>query len=246
MERWNGKVAVVTGAGSGIGAATAKDLARAGMITVGLDLRPVQAIEDLKKDLPKEAASRLHAILCDVTKESEVEATFKGITEKFGGVDVLVNNAGIVRMHNLLDLGHSADIRAVIDTNIKGLVLCSQWAYHSMVERSVSGHIVHINSIAGHSVINFPKLNIYFATKHAVTAITETMRQEMREAGTKIKVTSVSPGVVQTEIADVLQLPKEAPLLNPEDISGAVLYAIGTPPHVQVHEITIKPLGEVF
>ncbi|XP_053676838.1 farnesol dehydrogenase-like [Anopheles nili] len=245
MDRWIGKVAVVTGASSGIGAAIVKDLAKAGMITIGL-ARRVERIVELKKDLPKEAAARLHAMKCDVSNESEIETTFKGITEKFGGVDVLVNNAGIMRSHNLLDLGHSADIRAVIDTNVTGLVLCSQWAYHSMVKRSVSGHIVHINSIAGHSVPNFPKISVYPGTKHAVTAITETMRQEMREAGTKIKVTSVSPGAVKTEIVEGVELPKDMTWLQPEDISEAVLYAIGTPPHVQVHEIIIKPIGEAF
>uniref|UniRef100_A0A182J4V4 Dehydrogenase n=1 Tax=Anopheles atroparvus TaxID=41427 RepID=A0A182J4V4_ANOAO len=245
MDRWVGKVAVVTGSSSGIGAAIAKDLTKAGMITVGL-ARRVERIEELKKELPAEAAARLHAMKCDVSSETEIDATFKHIEQKFGGIDVLVNNAGIVRSNNLLDQGTSADLRAVLDTNVTGLVLCSQWAYRSMVARSVDGHIVHINSIAGHGVPNFPKLSIYPASKHAVTAITETMRQELRAAGTKIKVTSVSPGAVQTEILGPLDITPEMPLLESEDVSQAVLYAIGTPPRVQVHEIIIKPVGEQF
>ncbi|XP_058123687.1 farnesol dehydrogenase-like [Anopheles ziemanni] len=245
MDRWVGKVAVVTGSSSGIGAAIAKDLAKAGMITVGL-ARRVERIEALKKELPTDAAARLHAIKCDVSSEADIDATFKLIEEKFGGVDVLVNNAGIVRPSNLIEQGNSADLRAVLDTNVTGLVLCSQWAYKSMVARSVGGHIVHINSYAGHVVPNFPKFSIYPASKHAVTAITETMRQELRAAGTKIKVTSISPGVVETEILEPLAVTLEMPMLQSEDISQAVLYAIGTPPHVQVHEIIIHPVGELF
>ncbi|XP_050076067.1 farnesol dehydrogenase-like [Anopheles maculipalpis] len=245
MDRWNGKVAVVTGASSGIGAAIVKDLAKAGMITIGL-ARRVERVEQLKKDLPKEAASRLHAIKCDISVESEIEKTFQRILSTYGGVDVLVNNAGIARSNNLLAIGTTADLRAVLDTNVTGLVLCSQWAYKSMVERKVAGHIVHINSVAGHIVPHIPKLNIYPGTKHAVTALTEVMRQELRDAGTKIKVTSISPGGVQTEILNSAELPEGMPLLESEDISAAVLYVIGTPPHVQVHELIIKPIGEFF
>ncbi|XP_049299590.1 farnesol dehydrogenase-like [Anopheles funestus] len=245
MDRWVGKVAVVTGASSGIGAAIAKDLAKAGMITIGL-ARRVERVEQLKQDLPKEAAGRLHAMKCDVSVETDIERTFQRIRDTYGGVDVLVNNAGILRSVNLLDVGTTADIKAVLDTNVTGLVLCSQRAYQSMVERKVDGHIVHINSIAGHSVPNFPKLNIYPGTKHAVTAITEVMRQELRAAASKVKVTSISPGGVRTEIFEGVDVPEDMAMLESEDISEAVLYVIGTPPHVQVHELTIKPVGEVF
>ncbi|XP_052872075.1 farnesol dehydrogenase-like [Anopheles cruzii] len=243
MERWNGRVAVVTGASSGIGAAIAKDLAKAGMITIGL-ARRVERVEGLRKDLPEDAAKRLHAIKCDVSNEADIETVFKTIEEKFGGCDVLVNNAGIVRMVNLLDVGNSSDIKAVLNTNVTGLVLCSQRAYQSMVKRSVDGHIVNISSIVAHQVPGHPKLNVYPASKHAVKAITETMRQEMRDAGRKIKVTSVSPGGVRTEILEGVGLPKDMPILEPHDISEAVLYTLSTPPRVQVHEIIIKPVGE--
>ncbi|XP_058059886.1 farnesol dehydrogenase-like [Anopheles bellator] len=245
MERWSGRVAVVTGASSGIGAAIAKDLAKAGMITVGL-ARRVERVEELRKDLPGPAAKRLHAIKCDVSSEADVDTVFKTIEQKFGGCDVLINNAGIIRRTNLLDVGNTADLKAVLDTNVTGLVLCSQRGYQSMVKRSVDGHIVHISSVAGFIIPNFPKMNVYPASKHAVRAITETMRQEMRDAGKKIKVTSISPGGVKTEIIGGAELPPNMPLLESEDISQAVLYTLGTPPHVQVHEIIIKPIGEML
>ncbi|KFB50612.1 AGAP005645-PA-like protein [Anopheles sinensis] len=244
MNRWIGKVAVVTGSSSGIGAAIAKDLAKAGLITVGL-ARRVERVEALKKEIPAQAAGRLHALKCDVSSEADIEATFRQIEKTFGGVDVLVNNAGIARSSNLLDQGNAADLRATLATNVTGLVLCSQAAYRSMIARSVDGHIIHINSVAGHGIPAIPKMNIYPASKYAVTAITETMRQELRDAGTKIKVTSVSPGGVQTEILGPLEIPQGMPVLEPEDISQAVLYALSTGPSVQVHEIIIKPIGEM-
>ncbi|XP_055536152.1 farnesol dehydrogenase-like [Wyeomyia smithii] len=244
MERWAGKVAVVTGASSGIGAAIAKALANAGMVVIGL-ARRVERVEELKKDLPASVKGSLHAAKCDVSKEEDILKTFAWIEKKFGGVDVLINNAGILRDTTLAE-ADTQKIREVLDTNVMGLVICSREAYQSMKKRSVDGHIIHINSVAGHMVPNFPRLNIYPASKHAVTAITETMRQELRTEGTKIKVTSISPGGVRTEILPEAALTMEMPLLESEDIAEAVLYVIGTPPHVQVHELTIKPIGEIF
>lgn len=115
-----------------------------------------------------------------------------------------------------------------------------------MKERDVAGHIIHINSIAGHQVPNFPHMNMYAASKHAVTAITETMRNELIMLGSKTKVTSISPGVVRTDIVEGLHSSDGFPMLESEDIAKAVIYVLGTPPHVQVHELTIKPVGEAF
>ncbi|EAT40616.1 AAEL007669-PA [Aedes aegypti] len=245
MDRWTGKVAVVTGSSSGIGAAIAKDLAKAGMIVVGL-ARRVERTEALKEELPESAKELLHAVKCDVSKEEDILKTFQWVEEKFGGVDVMINNAGIGRQTDLLEAGNTEMLREVLDTNVMGLVLCSQQAYQSMKKRSVDGHIIHINSVCGHKVINFPKLNIYTASKYAVTAITETMMNELRNAGTKIKVTSISPGAVKTEIIPEAMRNGKFPMLEAEDISEAVLYALGTPPRVQIQELTIRPVGETF
>ncbi|XP_029731178.1 farnesol dehydrogenase-like [Aedes albopictus] len=244
MDRWVGKVAVVTGSSSGIGAAVAKDLAKAGMVVVGL-ARRVECVEALKQNLPESARNRLNAFKCDVSKEEDILGTFKWIEEKFGGVDVLINNAGILPEADLLEAENTQLLRDVMDTNVMGLVLCSREAYQSMKKRSVDGHVVHINSIAGRRVPNFPKLNIYVASKHAVTAITETMRNELRTAGTGIKVTSISPGMVETEILPD-SIRSTMPMLKSEDISEAVLYVLGTPPRVQIHELIIKPIGETM
>ncbi|XP_001659308.2 farnesol dehydrogenase-like [Aedes aegypti] len=245
MDRWGGKVAVITGASSGIGAAIAKDLAKAGMVVVGL-ARRVERIDALKEHLPESARDRLHAFSCDVCKEETILEAFKWVEEMFGGVDVLINSAGIGHHTELFAANNTEMLRDVIDTNVLGLVLCSREAFQSMKKRAVNGHIVHINSIAGHKVFNHPTINIYSASKFAVTAITETMRNEMLTAGTHVKVTSISPGFVRTEIMPEAMLRKGYPMLEAEDISDAVLYVLGTPPRVQIHELMIRPVGQIF
>ncbi|XP_058835435.1 farnesol dehydrogenase-like [Topomyia yanbarensis] len=244
MERWEGKVAVVTGASSGIGAAATKALAKAGMIVIGL-ARRVERVEALKLELEDSIQHRLNAVKCDVSKEEDILKTFKWIEEKFGGVDVLINNAGIFRKTQLLKPDNTTQLREVMDTNVMGLVLCTREAYQSMKKRSIDGHVIHINSVAGHNA-SFPGVNIYSASKFAVTAITETMRNEFRSEGTKIKVTSISPGVVKTEILPQEMLTQDIPMLEADDIADAILYVLGTPPRVQVHELTIRPVGEAF
>ncbi|KAL1404807.1 hypothetical protein pipiens_001027 [Culex pipiens pipiens] len=232
MERWNGRVAVVTGASSGIGAAIAKELAQAGLVTVGL-ARRVERVAALRDQIPKQSSANLHAIKCDVSKEEDIGRVFQEIVDKFGGIDVLINNAGIVR-----------DSMRLLSEDSLGTQ--PRKACNSMRDRSVDGHIIHINSIAGHRVLNFPHMNMYSASKFAVTALTETMRNELREMKSKVKVTSISPGVVKTEIIDAMDNHKDFPMLEPKDIADAVLYVLGTPAHVQVHELTIKPVGEDF
>ncbi|XP_055915112.1 farnesol dehydrogenase-like [Eupeodes corollae] len=242
MERWQNRVAVVTGASSGIGAAIVKDLLNSGLKVVGL-ARRVERVEGLKTNLPGDQQKRLFALQCDVTSENSVNQAFDWIIQKLGGVDILVNNAGVVRPGKLSTMDISL-VREIIDTNVIGVVMATKRAFQSMKDRNFDGHVLIINSIVGHSIPCFPTLvdlNVYPASKYAVTAITEVYRQEFKGLGTKIKITSVSPGLVKTEITEGFAA---APILSPEDISSGVMYAISTPPHVQVHEITIKPVGE--
>ncbi|KAJ3651610.1 hypothetical protein Zmor_017639 [Zophobas morio] len=123
-----------------------------------------------------------------------------------------------------------------------------------MKENKINGHIVHINSIAGHKVINVNAMSVYPASKFAVTALTETLRQELNHLGLKIKVTSISPGFVETEMTvlnknmtpEREELFRAIPFLKSEDIADGVVYVLSTPEHVQVHELTIKPVGELY
>ncbi|XP_073831748.1 farnesol dehydrogenase-like [Musca autumnalis] len=178
MERWQNKVAVVTGASSGIGAAVAKDLVAAGDKVVALARRK-NRVEEIIASLPQERQSLLTAIECDVSKLDSVNKAFDEIISRFGGVDILINNAAK---------------QDVLQTNVMGIIYCTQRAFKSMKERNVDGHVVLVNSILGHKIMgatpgSAPITNIYSPSKYAVTAITEIYRQEFHGLGTKVKIT---------------------------------------------------------
>ncbi|XP_067641763.1 farnesol dehydrogenase [Eurosta solidaginis] len=253
MERWQGKVAMVTGASSGIGAACAKALVCAGFVVVGLARRQ-ERIAELQQELPTHYRSNLHAYKCDVKREENVRDAFKWIQQKLGaGVDVLVNNAGIIETTELSGRQNTNEIHNTIETNLMGTIFCTREAFNSMRERNVEGHVLIINSVAGLQVPNLgpdlPSLNVYPATKFALRAMNEIYRQEFQRHTTRVRITTISPGIVDTDIlpTSIRSVVKEImPSLKSADIADAVLWAIGTPPNVQVHNITIKPMGEKF
>ncbi|CAH1371963.1 unnamed protein product [Tenebrio molitor] len=251
MDRWKGKVAIVTGASAGIGAAIAEQLVEAGLQVAGFARRS-ERVEELSKKLQGKKG-KLYAVKVDMTKEDDILKGFKWVTEKLGPVHILVNNAGLIQQTNLTE-GDTEKWKRIFDTNVLGLCIATREAVKVMKANKIDGHIIHINSIVGHRVPNFPGMNVYPASKHAVTALTETLRQEFNHVGLKIKITSVSPGAVTTEfleasnfLADptVSEQIKKLPFLKSEDIADSVLYVLSTPPHVQVHELTIKPVGEM-
>ena len=177
-EKWVGKVAVVTGTSAGIGAAVFKDFAKAGIITIGL-ARRAEKVEDLIKQLGDVKA---YAYKCDVSNPESVTETFKAIEEKFGVVHILVNNAGIGRSASVLD--ESAEsfkkLNEVLDTNVRGLTHCSREAFRLMKKSNDYGMIININSVVGHQLpFTGFSMGLYGPSKYAVTALTETMRQEM-------------------------------------------------------------------
>ncbi|XP_069685857.1 farnesol dehydrogenase-like [Periplaneta americana] len=239
MERWTRRVAVVTGASVGIGACIAADLVKKGMKVAGLARRS-EKVEELSKSLAS-AKGKLYAVKCDVTKESEVKEAFKWVKSNLGVVDVLINNAGVLILGNIKESSPD-DWRKVFDLNVLGLSMCTKEALQLMKEKGVDdGHIVHINSICGHTPPS-PTSVMYYASKHAVTALTEGLRRELVNQKSKIRVTSVSPGLVKTDMPPK-QCFETLPFLNPEDVSNSVLYVLGAPPHVQIHELIILPVG---
>lgn len=194
MEQLKSKIAVVTGASSGIGACIVKDLLKAKMIVIGL-ARRIERVIELQQQLPLSEQERLHSMKCDVTNEQEVESVFKEIINKYGSIYLLVNNAGCMRLGQLCRMP-TEQIQQILQTNVCGIVNCTRYAFESMLHSGdvdKTGHVILINSILGHQVPvipgHIPSFNIYPATKYAVTAINEIYRQEFRELGTKIKVT---------------------------------------------------------
>lgn len=191
MERWLGKTVVVTGASSGLGAAFVIDLVNTGLRVVAL-ARRLDRLEELKTKVDYDNGGELHTIKCDVTVEQEIKDAFTWIDENFDGIHILVNNAGVMRDLNIIDNDNTESMRQVLDTNIMGVLLCTREAFQSMKARNIDGHIVIINSTAGHNVPflgpQFPSLNIYPATKFAMTAVSEILRQEFQSQETNIKI----------------------------------------------------------
>ncbi|KAL1517897.1 hypothetical protein ABEB36_001601 [Hypothenemus hampei] len=247
MERWVGKVAVVTGASVGIGAAIAEALVAAGLNVVGLARRK-EKIEELSQKLSNKKG-KLYSLKCDVTKEQEILNAFQWIEENVGHPQILINNAGILQKNTITD-GDTAAWKKVFDVNVFGLLIASREIIRILKKNNLPGHIVNINSIAGHIPLNFPVINVYPASKYAVTCITDyTSKELLFEKINNIKVTSVSPGGVETEIFSAGALdkpPSHFPQLQSEEVADAVLYVLSTSQNVQINELTIKPLFEAF
>ncbi|XP_012142103.1 farnesol dehydrogenase-like [Megachile rotundata] len=244
MDRWTGKVAVVTGASAGIGAAIAKQLVQNGMVVAGL-ARRVDKIKELAQSL-EECTGKLYAVECDVSKEESVSAAFTWVQENLGSVNVLVNNAGMTKESSLID-GNLEDWRAVFDVNVFGLCLCTKEAVRMMREAGGEGVIINVNSLAGERVPFIPGFSVYPASKRAITALAQTLRHEL--TGTQIRVTGISPGLVATELMMSYSTYSEEalasfPTLDPEDVAAAVIYILTSAPHVVVQDIILRPLGE--
>ncbi|KAL5292274.1 DHRS11.2 family protein [Megaselia abdita] len=246
MDRWINKTAVVTGGGTGIGAACCKELIQAGLNVFALGRR-AEKLNDVKESLPKDQQEKFHPLPCDVSIEEDVIDTFKFIDETSNGVHILINSAGIFRKHkSLVSQENSEDIEDTIRTNVLGVVFCTREAFQIMKKKNIAGHVININSVCGHRIpdmFDIPS-NIYPATKYAVTAMTDIYRQEFSREGTEIKVTSISPGLVKTDMIGKYGNIPSIPVLNAEDVSSAVMFCISRPPKVQIQEIIIRPLHE--
>jgi len=245
MSSVSDKVVVVTGASSGIGRATALELARRNAKVACL-ARRTDRLSDLAKEI-KEAGGKSLAIECDVADRAHVNHAVETAVETFGPVDILVANAGVMPL-SFMD---SCDVDGwdrMIDVNIKGVLYAIAAVLPSMLEREC-GHIVPVSSVAGRRVM--PGAAVYCATKHAVHAIAEGLRSEV--ATRNIRVTTIAPGFVATELQKgvtderVLKRWEENSRksaiepLESEDIALAIAHALEAPARVSVNEILIRP-----
>ena len=235
------KVAIVTGASSGIGYATALALSKAGAkVAVG-----ARRLDRLTKLADEIAPNDIFYQRLDVTQRSDCDNFAKAVLDKWGSIEILVNNAGLMPLSFIKNLKVDEWDR-MIDVNIKGVLYCTAAVISHMKEKK-SGHIVNVSSVAGRIV--FPAGSVYCATKHAVTAFSEGLRQEF-STRSNIRVTTIEPGVVATELnqsitdeslAGFVENTKKMQALQAEDITNAILFAVNSPQHVNVNEILIRP-----
>ncbi len=243
MQRWQGKVALVTGASSGIGEAVARRLAADGMRVVAVARR--------RGRLEALAASHeaITPMAYDLRDEGAIAGLFEAIRRDLGGVDVLVNNAGLGRSASLLT-GDTASWREMLEVNVLALCVCTREAIADMRRRGDDGYVIHVSSMAAYRVP--PGAAVYSATKFAVRSLTEGLRVELREAGSDIRVTAISPGFVETEFAEVFHRDPAATaatyghfkVLEPGDIADMVAFALASPPHMQLHDLLVRPTDQ--
>ncbi|MGJ0505281.1 MAG: SDR family oxidoreductase [Methylocystis sp.] len=242
-----GKVVAITGASSGIGEATARDLAAHGA-AVALGARRVERLEAIANELAAGGAKAL-AIALDVTKKADVDAFIAGAVQAFGRLDVLINNAGVMSIAPMSER-RTDEWDRMIDINIKGL-LYGVAAVLPIFEKQGSGHFINISSVAGIKVFS-PGGTVYSGTKFAVAAISEGLRHEV---GGKIRTTTIMPGAVATELIGAGTSHKGSleflePLANQaipaESIARAIRYAIEQPADVDVNQIVVRPTAQDF
>jgi NADP-dependent 3-hydroxy acid dehydrogenase YdfG len=240
----NGKVAIITGASSGIGRATALALAKAGA-NVAAGARRTDRLDSLEKQI---GSGEVMIQKLDVTKKPDCDSFVDAVIKKWGTVDILVNNAGLMPLSFFKNLKVD-EWDQMIDVNIKGVLYCTAAAIPHMIAKK-SGHIVNISSVAGRIV--FPAGSVYCATKHAVAAFSEGIRQELSQRA-NIRVTCIEPGVVATELLNTItdkslekfvEASKQMNALQAEDIANAILFAVNSPAHMNVNEILIRPTGQ--
>ena len=240
-------VVLVTGASSGIGLACARIFAQAEAKVI-LSARRSERLETLAQELQKEFNTDIYVLPMDVTHRPQVESQLKSLPEDWSEIDILINNAGLSRGLDKLYEGDIQDWEEMIDTNIKGLLYVTRFVVPGMVERR-RGHVINIGSLAGHQT--YPKGNVYCGTKVAVRAISEGLKQDL--LGTPLRVTSVDPGLVETEFSKVRFRGDEDRAqgvyqgltpLTPEDVADTVFYCATRPPHVNINEVLMMPTDQ--
>ena len=240
------KVAIVTGASSGIGYATALALSRSGA-KVAAGARRMDRLESLQNEISKNGGEVFVQKL-DVTIKSECDALADAVLKKWGTIDILINNAGLQPLSFFKNL-KVEEWDKMIDVNIRGVFYCTAAVIPTMMNKN-SGHIVNISSMAGRVV--YPSGSVYCATKHAVTAFSEGLRQEFSQRS-NIRVTCIEPGVVATELMEAItdkalekyvERTRQMEALQAEDIASAIMFAVEAPRHVNVNEILIRPMTQ--
>ncbi|NRB59762.1 MAG: SDR family NAD(P)-dependent oxidoreductase [Winogradskyella sp.] len=231
------KTALITGATSGIGRATAHEFAKHG-INLVLCGRRQHRLDSVAKTLSKQ--TDVHTLNFDVRDRAKTFEAIASLPEEFQNIDILINNAGNAHGLDPIETGSLDDWDAMMDINVKGLLYVSKAIIPGMTERK-SGHIINIGSSAGKEV--YPKGNVYCGSKHAVLAITEGMRIDLNPYG--IKVSAINPGLVETEFSEVRfkgesqadNVYKGYKALQAEDVAEVIYFAVSRPAHVNIADV---------
>ncbi len=241
------KIALITGATSGIGACTAEKLAGEGYNLI-LTGRRKKRLSELTKKISEQHSVSIQSLPFDIQKREETNQAIDQLSESWKNIDLLINNAGLAAGLNPIQDGDINDWEQMINTNIKGLLYITKKIVPFMIKRQ-QGHIINIGSIAGKEV--YAKGNIYCATKHAVDALTKAMRIDL--LADHIKVTSIAPGNVETEFSKVRFKGDEEKAkhvydgytpLYPEDIADCIAFAASRPAHVNINDMLVMSTAQ--
>lgn len=241
------KTVLITGASSGIGAACAKIFAQQGAKLI-LCARRLEKIQTLAKKLQEQFNTISYCLELDVRDKNAVQTQIENLPAEWQQIDILINNAGLAAGMEFFYDANTDDFDQMIDTNVKGLLYVTRAIVPQMKSRN-EGHIINIGSISGHEV--YPKGSVYCATKFAVNALTKGFKQDL--FGSKIRVTSIDPGMVETDFSLVRfkgdqeraeSVYKGANPLSPDDVADAVYYCASRPPHVNVLDMILLPVNQ--
>ncbi|MFC1492964.1 SDR family oxidoreductase [candidate division KSB1 bacterium] len=247
MNSLKGKTVFITGASAGIGMACAECFAEAGSRIV-LTARREDRLQEAAKLLNEKYSSETLIRKMDVTDNNEVKTVIGGLPEDWKDIDILINNSGLAFGMNKIHESDPDDWDVVIDTNVKGMLYVARAIIPGMVERG-SGHIFNLGSIAGHQV--YPNGSVYCSTKFAVNALTQGMQMELVD--TPLRVTCISPGMVETEFSEVrfrgdkqkaAKVYKGIDALTGTDIAEIIVFIAGRPKHVNINDVIIMPTNQ--
>ncbi len=241
------QIVLITGASSGIGAACAHFFAEAGARLI-LAARRLERLEEIAATLKTQFGTETLLLQLDVGDRPKVKATLGALSEAWAAVDILINNAGLSRGLDKLHEGEVQDWEEMIDTNVKGLLYVTRAILPGMVQRD-RGHVINIGSIAGHQP--YPGGNVYCATKAAVKSLTECIKLDL--LGTAVRITSVDPGMVETEFSEVRfhgdgdrarKVYQGLTPLTADDVADVVLYCATRPAHVNINDVILMPVDQ--
>lgn len=244
MKKLEGKIAFITGASSGIGRACAFGLAKEGANLI-ISARRTNIIEKLEEEIKTKYDVNVFALKMDVKNRKEVEWAINSLPDDWKNIDILINNAGLAKGLSKIYEDDIDNWEEMIDTNVKGLLYVTRTIVPGMVERE-KGHVINIGSTAGHEA--YPKGHVYCSTKHAVNAITKSLRMDVVDKN--IRVSTVDPGAVETnfsvvrfsgDVEKAKNVYKGITPLVAEDVAESVVFCATRPPHANIAEIIMMP-----